>query len=363
MKPCFGIILASLFTFSAVRSYGQGCSDAGVCSVGSLGLTGQFQYQYLPPDETKLALMPVYDPDAGPSNKSDSSYHISTGAQVATAPAAANPKPEKQYYYRFPKYFFQLSASYGKGDERTKIITTQLEGNVRMGKKMFAQVKIPYSFVTGALANTQGLNDITISLTYIAFIREKSNWSLTGGMKFPTNTGNISEGGIPLPMVYQTSLGSIDALGGIKYAFKKWDLTLGYQHSFNANKNEYLHSALIGEESTYNNYFESRALKRADDAIFRFSRNFYYKKLSANAGFLFIYHTADDTYINAAGERMRSKGSQGLTLNVNLAGTIALSKRTDLILIYASPVVTRKARPDGLTRKFVTLAGLKYKIY
>ncbi len=362
MKIYLSLLLTFILFLLPALSSAQGCSDAGVCSVGSLGLTGQFKYEYLPQDEITLLPMPANDPDSDTiNNTGDSTFYPTTIAVIK--PPTPKPKEPKKYSYRFPKYFFQLSSAYGKGDEGVNIITTQLEGNVRIGKKTFAQIKLPYSFINGQVANTQGLNDITLSVTYIAFIREKSNWTATGGVKLPTNNSNILKDGAPLPMVYQTSLGSIDALGGVKYSIKKWDFTIGYQHSFNANKNEYLHKPLVNDTVAYNNYFESKFLRRADDAIFRFNRNFFYKTLRATGGFLFIYHLADDKFTNAKNEVVNAKGSRGLTLNVNLSGTVPLSKKLDLNLIYASPIVTREVRPDGLTRKYVASIGLKYSIY
>ena len=125
--------------------------------------------------------------------------------------------------------------------------------------KLYAQLKLPYTFVSGKLASINGLSDITFSLSYIVFSKAQSNLNLTGGVKLPTNGANIYKDDLPLPMVYQTSLGSTDVLIGAKYNIRKWDFTCGYQHAFNANKNEYLHST-VSDNITYNNYFQSNLL-------------------------------------------------------------------------------------------------------
>ena len=85
--------------------------------------------------------------------------------------------------------------------------------------------------------------------------------------------------------------------------------------------------------------------------------------MSASAGLLFIYHLANDSYTDVLGNRVTSKGSQGLTLNLNFSSIVPVSKKMDLIFIFAAPIKTRDARPDGLTREFIVMAGLKYNIF
>jgi hypothetical protein len=150
---------------------------------------------------------------------------------------------------------------------------------------------------------------------------------------------------------------------GAKYTYKKWDCSVGYQHAFNSNKNEYLHLSGIADSNTYNGYFESNKLRRSDDGIFRINRNFLSKKINVSTGLLFIYHLANDSFTNKEGNRDKILGSKGLTLNLNLAGIIPVSKRFDVVFIFACPVITRDARPDGLTRKFVAIAGLKFNVF
>ena len=362
-------ILAFLFVlscFANTQLNAQGCSDAGVCTIGSLSLV-QFKLELLPFDENKLPLLQNEDPgiDTSKSVKVNDSIlrtfkyeepnHIKTDSSRKIV--------LQKYTHKYPKYFFQLSTSIGKGDRGVIISTTQFEANMRLvDKKLFAQIKLPYTYITGNLGNTSGIGDITIGATYIAFAKIKSNLSLSGGIKIPTNNANIAKDTLPLPMVYQTSLGTTDILIGAKYAFKKWDFTLGYQHAFNANNNEYLYRT-TKDSIVYNSYFESNRLMRADDAIFRVNRTFIVKKINMNAGLLFIYHLKDDSYINKLNQRQTLKGSEGLTLNLNFAAVVPMTKKFDFIFVYASPVVTRKVRPDGLTRKFVVQIGLKYNIF
>ena len=370
--------LSLLFTLCVILinslSYAQGCSDAGVCSVGSLNLI-QFKFVPLPADKNTMQAMVAEDTKLiiklnGLENDTVLPLRVEEkedpklNNQVSTATDSIDDSVLAGYYYRYPKYSFQFSTSCGSADQGTSVVITQLEGNMSIFKqKLFAQVKLPYSFINGKLASINGLNDITISMSYVVFSKNKNSLSITGGVKVPSNNSNLSIDDLPLPMVYQTSLGSTDALIGAKYTYNKWDLTCGYQHAFNANKNEYLHNSLVTDNETYNDYFESREMKRADDAIFRVNRNFKIKKAITSAGLLFIYHLADDDITNAAGQRIKAQGSQGLTLNLNFAAMAPVSKKMDFVFIFGSPLVIREARPDGLTRSYIAMAGLKYNIY
>lgn len=368
MRIVFFVILITLPLFFK----GQGCSDAGVCSIGSLSLV-QFKYELLPIKENKLQLIVEEDTKLDTTsvgrigNKNDSllrKFEYETPIPSKSDSIQFKKKDFLIFSYKYPKYFFLISTSYGEGDNGTSIIVSQIEANLRLkNEKMFAQIKIPYTFISGKLGSVSGLGDITISATYIMFSDVKSNLSFSGGFKIPTNKGDRLLNNLPLPMVYQTSHGTTDILIGAKLTYKKWDGTIGYQHSFDANNNQYVHQTNVEDSITYNSFFESKILRRSDDAIFRINRNFIGKKINFSTGLLFIYHLKDDMYSNSKGKVVTSAGSKGLTLNINLAGIIALSKKTDFIFVFANPIVTRKSRPDGLTRKYIVQIGFKYNIF
>ncbi|MEW6467561.1 MAG: hypothetical protein AB1458_01480 [Bacteroidota bacterium] len=364
------VFLLGCFVFSASRFAAQGCSDAGVCSAGLLSIV-EFSYEVMPLDKYIPAELNNEEDDVKlngskpDSNvvvgkKTDNTQVVSkkdTALKVTTSGSGIS------YIYKYPRYQFQLSSLFGKGEQGTSIFTQQAEVSIGLpGQKLFVQAKVPYTFTSGSLASTSGLGDIVATLSYIIVNKNGKNLSLTGGVKLPANGGDLRADSLPLPMVYQTSLGSTDLLAGLKYSHKKWDFTIGYQHTFNQNRNQYLHRS-TGTDGEYNVYFESKELKRADDAIFRINRIYQAGKITANTGLLFIYHLADDEYTNAQGQRARLAGSQGLTLNINLAASLNMSKSTDLFLLAARPVVTRDAIPDGLMRTIVIIGGIKYNIF
>jgi len=341
-------------------SLAQGCSDAGVCSLGSLGIT-QYKLEILKPIENSIHRISVDD--------STEAVDLPRTALKDSSKTVKNKNLQKdstvfmKEMVKSPIGFFQLSAQYGLGERSTSVMNLQVEANLSVIKqKLFAQVKIPYTYVSGKLGSISGLGDVTLSLSAVAFNKKKSALGFSLGAKLPLNDANLYLDGRPLPMVYQTSLGSYDILGGMKYSYSKWEFTIGYQHPFNSNKNNYLRIA-GDSDLTYSSYSQSRMLKRSDDAIFRINRNFYFHKNSITPGLLFIVHLADDEITNSIGERVKVAGSNGLTLNANIAGNFTLSKRSELFIIAGSPLITRKAGPDGLKRAVVAIAGLRFVLY
>ncbi|MCO6501393.1 MAG: hypothetical protein J5I47_13615 [Vicingus serpentipes] len=370
------------FVFMSGTTYSQGCSDAGVCSVGSLGLA-QYKYEKLPFDKVKLEMVEaedteIFGEDFNPRKKSDTTEIIIKQEVLTTDTLLkqfknenltaynidsikANSNLRREILAKSPRLIVNNLVSYGVGDNQTSIITNNLEVNYRiLSKKLYAQIKIPYIAVNGNLANTKGLGDLTLSISYTAVNKKKKKLNFVAGVKIPTNESNFSEGNDPLPMVYQTSLGSKDALVGFNYRYNKWDITFAYQHSFNATNNKYLHNPLKNEK--YNGYFESNQLKRADDGVFRMNRSFLFKKGTLTSGLLFIYHLQNDTYVDAIGNRKTAEGSKGLTLNLNFAAIYPIAKKVDFTFIFATPLIVRDARPDGLTREYIVMGGLRFNI-
>ncbi|CAN5171321.1 hypothetical protein BH09BAC5_BH09BAC5_06680 [soil metagenome] len=343
-KILFGLIV---FAVSESNGNAQGCSDAGLCSFGSLNLM-RTRYVIIQPDEVKLTAVDVKD--STPLFLGDYNKDYYTIRQVVMDSGAFS----RLMNVEFTSY-------YGKAMEgNASVFINQLEGNFRITeRRLFGQIKIPYSIISGNLGTTNGLSDVTMSLSYVAIENRKINLSFAGGVKIPANNANLSLNNRPLPMVYQTSLGSTDLLLGSRFSYKKWDFTVGYQHSLNANENRYQHISGISDSTIYNGYFESNGLRRYDDGLFRINRKYNISKVSINTGLLFIYHLQDDDITNPLGERVKATGSKGLTLNLNLAGSIPINKNTELTIILAKPVIQRKNVPDGLARSFVGIIGLK----
>lgn len=359
------LILSLIFVLTCGSVFAQGCSDAGVCSMGSLGLVQEHVYEKLPHDKVTLELVEeedtelfseTFDPT---KSEKDTNQIVGGDIKYELDSTKSQPKIKK---YKSTKLTLNYFTIYGVGDNNTSIITNQLEVNYNLiDKKLYAQVKVPFQTAIGELATTNGLGDITMSLSYNAVSKKKSKLSLVGGAKLPTNNSNLTQNGTPLPMVYQSSLGSIDALFGFNYRYNTWDATVAYQHPFTVNNNGYLHDTI--QTTHYNSYFESRQLQRAGDAVLRINKTFKTKKAIFSSGMLFIYHVANDKYVNNQNKRVEAENSKGMTINLNFSATTRLSKKIDLVAIYAHPILLRENRPAGLTRKFVVMAGLKLKLF
>lgn len=365
----------------SVYSYAQGCSDAGVCSVGALGLA-QYKYEKLPIEKVTLDVIEVEDTevlgaDFDPKRKSTSknetfTENVSIKSDTIIAKQIdnnivynvdslkKNSNVIKRLSANKPKLIITNLLSYGEGDNKTSNLTNSLELNYQLSNKIYSQLKVPYTYISGNLGSVSGVGDLTFSFSYTALNKIKKSVNVVAGIKIPTSSSNSDINNKPLPMAYQTSLGTVDGLFGVNYRLSKWDFTLAYQHSFNQNKNQYLHTFSL--ENDYNSYFESKNLKRADDAVFRINKSFLFKNATLTSGLLFIYHLQNDTYENLLGTRVESKGSQGLTLNLNAAVIFPISRKVDFTFIYARPLKIRDARPDGLTRSFVLIGGLRFAI-
>ncbi len=288
--------LAGLLLFALSVANGQGCSDAGACSVGSMA--------FLEPEESGASkLMVSFEQTFGLGEK------------------------------------FVLSG------QSTASIQYQLFQGTRL------QLRAPFIFTVGNLGSTAGVGDMIFSVTQTLFAGQKQGVSFLVGTRLKSNNADFEADGNPLPMAYQTSLGSYDILSGIFYYWKKWDLYLAYQHPFNRNNNHYLHPS--GETNTQKLYYESAQLKRGDDLYLRLRHHFLLNnKNTIKATMLGIYRLQQDQ-IMKNNENVYLAGSKGLTLNLGITYIVKLKNRKSVEYALSFPVIDRKYRSDGLTRNLV----------
>ena len=297
----YSIIIAVLllsFAFFAFPAKGQGCSDAGACSIGSMD--GEHE----------------------------------TGEEV---------KP--------PVFKLSYEEIIGLGEKFTFVSQTAVTVEQRVFKTTWLVVRVPFIFTSGNLGNSTGVGDVLVSVVQQVYKSFDSQLGIMAGGKLRTNNSGFSFAGNPLPMVYQTSLGTYDIIGGIQYMWRSWDFYLAYQHPFGRNQNQYLHPP--GETNDKKLYYESAQLKRGDDLAFRIQKSFYLKnRQSLQPGILPIYRIQKSTIIKNDREVVLD-GSNGLTLNLYLTYVKKLKNNTVLSLTAAAPVIERSYRADGLTRNFV----------
>lgn len=246
----------------------------------------------------------------------------------------------------------KYSTIFGLGEQNVFHITAQFEVVIPTFKYQTVQIKMPYNFTFGNLGNISGLGDLSISLNQRISSKDNFSLNLIAGMKIPSNDANKAIDGHPLPMAYQTSLGTYDVIFGISTNYQTWHISFGYQHSFGHNLNEFEHKDSNPEN--FNNYQESYHLKRADDIMLRVEKEFEIADYNLLFGVLPIYHLWEDKILDGKDVT----GSSGLTLNLNVAAKKKLKNNMLLNLILAAPVIDREARPDGLTRSFVVVVSL-----
>ena len=296
-------IVAVLFLFligllSHQNIYGQGCGDAGACSIGSMD-----------------------EPDEEDGEKEPLRFKVS------------------------------LEQGFGLGEKFTFISQTSITLEYQVSKTTALMIRTPFIFTSGNLGNSSGIGDVLVSVIQQIYQNKNSQFGILLGGKIKSNNSSFSFAGNPLPMAYQTSLGTYDIIVGTQYLWKTWDFYLAYQHPFGRNQNEYLHPE--GETDKNKLYFESRHLKRGDDLVLRVQKTFHLKKRqNLQTGVMPIYRI-QKSEIMKDDQNVILDGSDGLTLNLYLTYIKKLKGNALMYLTGAFPVIDRDYRADGLTRNFV----------
>lgn len=298
------IILFFVFTLILRDSKSQGCSDAGFCSVGTL--------------------------------------------------------QSEQFNQTALKNNFKFTATYGQGEQGTTVFQTIPEFEFSFFKNNSLQLKVPFVFINGNLGKHNGIGDVVLATTQTLWKSEKIKFNITVGTKIATGKSDVTTNNLPLPMPYQTSLGTTDIILGTSLQYKKWTFGVGVQCVvINKNENRFLHSAYTSNIDS-KKYFESNFLERGNDALARFEKNFKLKKTTLSAGLVGIYHLQESSLVDNSGRRIAVKNSDGLTLNITGKAQYNFSKYIGINLSLGFPIIVRKVRPDGLTRHFVVATAFNY---
>lgn len=300
MKPVIPFIILLCSPLFILSSFSQGCSDAGFCSINSL--------KTLPTDSMN-------------SNYSNQ---------------------------------FKLGVAYGKADHDIAITGGFLEYHKDVNACSSLDLRLTYLSPKNDLAKSNGLSDLFININWLI----GKDLHLITGCKLALTDGNADVDGNYLPMDFQHSLGTFDLILGFNYKVGGLQLFLAGQQPLNKSKNKFL-SESYPAGSGFREYQSTNDYKRKGDILFRAAYPIALgEKFTITPSVLPIYHMGDDEFSNALGEKEIIKDSKGLTVNANLFIDLALNNRNKLSLSFATPVATRKVRPDGLTRKFI--AGLDY---
>lgn len=296
------LLLAGL---SASVAFAQGCSDAGVCTMGPLR-----QEQG----------------EAG-----DARHKIS------------------------------LSVAAGWGDDDVFVLTPAVQYSFVPVKGIEVQAKISANRASGRLGVASGWGDVLLDVVKTTQLSSSAKLSVVAGVKVPLSHSDMRKDSLSLPMQYQSLLGTYDGIIGASLSYKRWLFSMGYQQPL-INVNTNMFASALWPGNTADVYPESNDFRRKADVIAKVSYSLVaLKKWHITPGLLAIYHVSEDEYTNIDTKRTEAiKGSDGATLNVTLNIGRSVAKWT-FGLLAGRPVIVRDLRPDGLTRSITLLPEISYK--
>ncbi|MBL7844705.1 MAG: hypothetical protein KF846_01335 [Cyclobacteriaceae bacterium] len=280
-------------------------------------------------------------------------------------------KPDQPFNKKVPIKLRSMEVSFYRGT--TTISPVVYVANLDMSfniidNKTFAQIKLPYQAVNGNFGSTGGLGDISYCLTRNIYSSEKFDIGVTVGGKIPSNNSNLKDDkfGLPLPMYYQTSLGTYDAIAGISLVNRKWLFATGIQHPFNKNGNQFTWDDWIPVYEGGPDYVRKNEpcyeLKRGTDIMFRAERNFRYARLNFSIGLLPIWRiTKDEIFNTNINEREKLDGTLGMALSGIVTAGYSFSVKSGIRLLAGKKITQRDVNPDGLTREDVMTLSYFYR--
>lgn len=304
------VIVYFLALFTHGISFGQGCSDAGFCTMGAM-------------------------------------------------------KPDQPFNKKIQLRLNAVEFSFYRGTTTLTpvIYVATADLSFRLNSRNSFQVKLPYQAVTGRLANTSGVGDISLCYTRNLLSRERYDINFSLGTKIPTNNSDKEINGYPLPMYYQTSLGTYDAIAGLSLITRQWLFATGIQIPLNENNNQFTWPAWDGheEEAYADRYNQARELKRGTDVMIRIERNFRFSRLNFTLGILPIYRINKDEFVNHLGVRVQPEKAHGLAMSGIFTTGYSFNVRSGIKLLLGHKFVQRDINPDGLTREFVSTFSYFYR--
>ncbi|MEL7003963.1 MAG: hypothetical protein AAFN93_14670 [Bacteroidota bacterium] len=309
--------IMALLMACSYQNYGQGCSDAGFCTMGAM-------------------------------------------------------RPSQIYTRKINFKLREVEFNYSRSSTplTPTISAATVDFTFGINDKTSMQVKVPYVWVDGSLGNTAGVGDLSVSFTRNVYSNEQFHINATLGGKIPTNNGDLDEDvneefisdGIPtnqdLPMYYQTSLGSYDIVGGGSLISKKWMFAAGFQIALTENQNDFRfgHWQNYFDPPYLRDYDLANDLKRGTDIMIRAERAFHFSNVDIRLGVLPIFRITEDEIldVNPASEtfneRIKVDGTTGLALTSLLNVAYHFNAYNSVKLLYALKITDRDVNPDGLTR-------------
>lgn len=275
-------------------------------------------------------------------------------AGICTAPGFAPLGDENETWHA------ELKLSLESTEPGALLISPQITAGFKLTEKINASVKVPLWFVSDPiLGSNYSFSDPVISATFLLLEKEGGKLALNAGTRIGVSNATANGlGDTNLPMDYQNSLGTTDLLLGLNYQKNGFSVTFGFQYPvWQYNQNQAVVKKYIDNPFISDIDFE---YKRKTDIVLRLEKMWQFNNFYFRAGILPIYHVADDEIVSTTVSAVTTiDGSKGLTLNIPL-GAWYTHNNWIFGLDVGFPVVTRKERPDGLTRKFVAQPRILY---
>lgn len=301
MKLTIIFMVTTLCVLSFFHSYGQGCSDAGFCTINS------------------------FKP-----NSTDSSKLVNNQ--------------------------LKMGAFYGKADHAIAVYGSYIEYKRILNEQFGLDVKLTTISQNGNGISTFGLSDFFVNASYKA----SESLIFTLGTKIPLSDANNAKNNLPLPMDYQASLGTLDLIFGIGYEIKKIQFVAAIQQPLTQNNNQFI-ATDYPSNSALSTFQSTNKFQRSGDVLLRVSYPINItSKLKLTPSVLPIYHLTNDKYTDEFGVNKEISGSDGLTLNGNAYLDYELNSNNIIQLNVGAPFIVRESRPDGLTRSFI--ANIEYRV-
>ncbi|MFN9998128.1 MAG: hypothetical protein ACK52X_00720, partial [bacterium] len=254
------------------------------------------------------------------------------------------------------KSHVKIGGFWGSADNSISVYGSYVELYRQFSEKLAVDAKITTLGQSGNDIAAFSVGDLFLNLNY----RLTSQVQLTVGTKIPFSQANQSSNNLPLPMDYQSSLGTFDLILGLGYSLNKLQLVAAIQQPLSQNKNQFLSSA-YPINAPLRKFQSTNQFTRKGDVLLRIAYPVVlHSKLKMTASLLPIYHLGNDQFRDELNRLTDIQGSKGLTLNGNLFFDYALNATNSLQLSLGAPFVVRDVRPDGLTRGFIL--NLEYKI-
>jgi len=311
------ILITFFLIIVTYLSYGQGCSDAGFCTMGAM-------------------------------------------------------RPSQVYTQKIHFKLRSIEVSYYRGATHLTptIKAATVDFNFGFNEKTYIQFKMPYMWIKGSLGSTADLGDISVSLTRNVYSTEQYHLNLTVGGKIPTNHSNLDNANTEfttdhqrhiLPMYYQTSLGSYDFIVGFSYISQKWMFATGIQAALTDNDNDFKYEDWDNyvDPNYVRSYDMANFLQRGTDIMFRAERAFHFSKVDIRVGVLPIYRILKDQVLDVDlasdtfNERKKLEKTTGLALTGLLNAAYHFNTHNSVKLMYGYKFTDRAVNPDGLTRENV----------